>query len=409
LTPAELTGGFALPDALPLSGWIEASFRRRLKALPEDTRSLLLVAAADPVGDPVLVWRAAERLGIGIQAVTPAVEAGLLEVGARVGFRHPLVRSAAYRSGSLPRRQQVHRVLAEATDPKVDPDRRAWHWAQATPGPDEEVAGELERSAGRAQRRGGLAAAAAFLQRAVALTVDPARRVERALAAAQASLQAGAFDAALGLLATAEAGALEEFQRVRVDLLRAQVAFASGLGSEAPRLLLQAARRLEPFDVELAHETYMTAWVAAMFTGHLAAGDVLLEICHAVRALPPPRGAPRPLDLLLDGLALLTTDGRATATPVLQRAVKALADLPVEDVLRWGLASAASIVWDDEGWHAIAARQAQIFRDAGALAKLPTELATLAIVSAWIGDFATAASLAVESDSVAATATEQAR
>jgi DNA-binding CsgD family transcriptional regulator len=403
LTPAELAGGFALPDALPLSGWIEASFRRRLEALPEETRSLLLVAAAEPVGDPVLVWRAAERLGIGIQAVTPAAEAGLLEVGARMRFRHPLVRSAAYRSASLPQRQQVHRVLAEATDPKVDPDRRAWHWAQATPGPDEDVAGELERSAGRAQGRGGLAAAAAFLQRAVALTVDPARRVERALAAAQASFQAGAFDVALGLLATAEAGALEEFQRVRVDLLRAQVAFASGLGSEAPRLLLKAAQRLEPFDLELARETYLTAWVAAVFAGHLAGGDVLLEICHAVRALPPPPATPRPLDLLLDGLALLTTDGRAAGIPILQRAAKALVDIPVEDVLRWGwMNTAAAIVWDEERWRAISARRVQLLRDAGALAGLPVALSGLSVASAWIGDLATAASLAVESDSVAA-------
>ena len=207
LTPAELAGGFALPDAMPLAGRIEASFRRRLEALPEETRSLLLVAAADPVGDPVLVWQAAERLGIRAAAATPAAAAGLLEIGTRVLFRHPLVRSAAYRSASLQERQEAHRALAEATDPALDPDRRAWHRAQAAPGPDEDVAAELERSAGRAQARGGVAAAAAFLQRAVALTLDPARRAERALAAAQASLQAGAFDAALGLLATAEAGA----------------------------------------------------------------------------------------------------------------------------------------------------------------------------------------------------------
>ena len=235
LTPTELAGGFALPDAMPLAGRIEASFRRRLEALPEETRSLLLVAAADPVGDPVLVWQAAERLGIRAAAATPAAEAGLLEIGTRVLFRHPLVRSAAYRSASLQERQEAHRALAEATDPALDPDRRAWHRAQATPGPDEEVAAELERSAGRAQARGGVAAAAAFLQRAVALTLDPARRAERTLAAAQASLQAGAFDAALGLLATAETGALDEFQRARVDLVR-------GTG----RLRLGSQRRCSP-------------------------------------------------------------------------------------------------------------------------------------------------------------------
>jgi DNA-binding CsgD family transcriptional regulator len=404
LTPAELAGGFALPDAMPLAGRIEASFRRRLEVLPEETRSLLLVAAADPVGDPVLVWQAAERLGIRAAAATPAAAAGLLEIGTRVLFRHPLVRSAAYRSAALQERQDVHRALADVTDPALDPDRRAWHRAQAAPGPDEDVAAELERSAGRAQARGGVAAAAAFLQRAVALTVDPARRAERTLAAAQASLQAGAFDAALGLLTTAEAGPLDELQRVRVDLLRAHIAFASGLGSNAPPLLLQAARRLEPFDPELARETYLIAWAAAVFAGHLGGPNDLLEICHAVRRLPPPPGTPRPLDLLLEGLALLITEGRAAAAATLLRAGKVLADIPVEDVLRWGwMATAASnAVWDDDSTRAIAARHVQVVRDAGALAQLPMPLLALGTVTAWSGDFAGAASMSAEAESIAA-------
>jgi hypothetical protein len=400
VTLAELAGGFALPDAMPLSGRIEASFRRRLDALPADTRGLVLVAAADPVGDPVLVWQAAGRLGIGTQAGVPAAEAGLLEVGARVRFRHPLVRSAAYRSASLRQRQDVHRALAQVTDPTLDPDRRAWHWAQAAPGPDEEVAAELERSAGRAQARGGLAAAAAFLQRAVALTVDPARRADRALAAAQASLQAGAFDAALGLLTTAEDGALDESQRARVDLVRAHVALASDLGSDAPPLLLKAARWLEAFDLELARETYLNAWGAAV----LAGADDLLEICRAARALPPPTGDPRPVDLLLDGLALLITEGSAAATPTLQLTATALADMTADDVLRWGwMATAASAaVWDFEGMRAITARTVQLLRDAGAPAQLPVPLAVLGALTVWSGDFAGATSLMAEADSVAA-------
>ena len=403
LTPAELAGGFALPDAMPLSGRIEASFRRRLDALPADTRLLVLVAAAEPVGDPVLMWRAGERLGIQAQAATLAAEAGLLEVGARVRFRHPLVRSAAYRSASLQQRQAVHRALAEATDPQLDPDRRAWHRAQAAPGPDEEVAAELERSAGRAQARGGVAAAAAFLQRATALTIDPTRRAERALAAAQVSLQAGAFDAALGLLATAETGPLDEFQRARVDLVRAHVAFASGLGSDAPPLLLKAARRLEPFDLELARETYLIAWVAAVFAGHLAGAGDLLKICRAIQALPPPSTAPGPLDLLLDGLALLITDGHAAAAATLQRAAKELITIPVEDVLRWGWSATAAsdAVWDHEGTRAIAERHGQLVREVGALAQLPLPLAALGDVAVWSGDFAGAASLVAETESVA--------
>ena len=403
MTPADLAGGFALPDAVPLSGRIEASFRRRLDALPAATGVLVLVAAAEPVGDPVLVWRAAGRLGIRAEAGTAAAEAGLVEVGARVQFRHPLVRSAAYRSASLQERQDVHRALAQVTDPELDPDRRAWHLAQAAPGPDEDVAAELERSAGRAQARGGLAAAAAFLQRAVALSVDPARRGERALAAARASLQAGAFDAALGLLATAEGGPLDEFQRARVDLVRAHVAFASGLGSDAPPLLLKAARRLEPFDPELARETYLIAWVAAVFAGHLAGAGDLLKICHAIEALPPPPTAPRPLDLLLDGLALLITHGHAAAAATLQRAAKELTSIPVEDVLRWGWSATAAsdAVWDHEGTRAIAERHGQLVREVGALAQLPLPLAALGNVAIWDGDFAGAASLVAETENVA--------
>jgi DNA-binding CsgD family transcriptional regulator len=403
VTSAELAGGFALPDAMPLSGRIEESFRRRLEPLPEDSLRLLQLAAADPVGDPVLMWRAAERLGIATEAATPTAEAALVEFGARVRFRHPLVRSAAYRSASIQERQEVHRALAEATDSELDPDRRAWHWAQASPGPDEEVAAELERSAGRAQARGGVAAAAAFLQRSVALTVDPARRAERALAAAQASLQAGSFDAALGLVATAEGGALDEFQRARVDLLRGQVALALG-GSDAGPLLLRAARRLEPFDLDLARETYLIAWGATVVASDLEGEHLLGEISRAIRALPPPPGAPRPLDLLLDGLALLTIKGRTAGTPRLQQAAKALLEIAVEDVLRWGwMATAASdAVWDNEDMLATAARMLQLVRDAGALAQLPIHLSAAALARAWNGDFAGAASLVAEIDSVVA-------
>jgi DNA-binding CsgD family transcriptional regulator len=403
VTPPDLAGGFALPDAMPLSGRIEESFRRRLDALPADTRHLLQLAAAEPVGDPVLMWRAAERLGIATQAATPAADAGLLEFGARVRFRHPLVRSAAYRSASLQERQEVHRVLAEATDPELDPDRRAWHWAQAAPGPDEDVAAELERSAGRAQARGGVAAAAAFLQRSVVLTVDPARRAARALAAAQASLQAGSFDAALGLVAAAEGAALDEPQRARVDLLRGQVALALDGSDAAPRLL-RAARRLEPFDLDLARETHLIAWGATVVASDLEGGRLLGEISRAIRALPPSPGPPRPLDLLLDGLALLTIDGRTAATPTLQQAAKALLEISVEDVLRWGwmAAAASDAVWDNEGMLAIAARVLQLVRDAGALAQLPIHLSALALARAWVGDLAGAASLVAEIDSVVA-------
>lgn len=401
-TPAAFAGGFGLPGGE--SGcWIEAGFRRRLTALPDHSGRLLLVAATSPVGDPVLIGAAAERLGIPVDAAGAAAAAGLLDVGTQVRFRHPLVRSVVYRDAAPDDRRLVHAALAEATDPALDPDRRAWHLAAAAPGPDEDVALELERSAGRAQARGGMAAAAAFLQRAVALTVEPARRGERALAAAQASLHAGGFEAVLGLVAVAETGALDDFQRARLDLLRGHAAFASGLVMEAPLLLRKAAGRLEAFDMDLARETYLTAWAGAVATAHLGGAAVLHEICDAVRALPP-REPAQPLDLLLDGLALLTTEGHAAATPTLQRAVRALTDLPVDDLLRWGLAAAGagSAVWDEEAFDAISTRRLELVRETGAIAELPIQLSAAAVAKAWTGDLAAAALLISESNIVAA-------
>jgi DNA-binding CsgD family transcriptional regulator len=401
---ADLAGGFGLPSSQPVASRIEQSYARRLRLLPSDTQLLVLTAAAEPLGDRVLLHRAAGTLGIDIAAAAPAQDGGLLELGGRVEFAHPLVRSAVYRSAATDDRHRVHRALAEATVAETDPDRRAWHRARASPGPDEEVAAELERSAGRAQARGGVAAAAAFLQRSAELTIDPARRAQRALAAAQAHLQAGAFGKALELAAMAEAGPLDEFQRAQIDLLRGHAALASSYGNDAAPLLLQAARRLEPCDLELARRAHLAAWSAAVAAGHLGGAGVLAEICRAVRALPPPPGAPHPLDLLIDGLALLNTDGRAAATPMLQRAVGALAGIPVEDVLRWGWLApgAATAVWDDDGLREIERRQIQLVRDAGALAELPIHLHTSALGKAWHGDFTGAASLIAEGDSVAA-------
>ena len=267
LSSADLAGGFALPGALSLPSRIEGSFRQRVACLPAGSQRLLLVAAAEPVGDPTLLWRVAEQLGLGVGTAGPAEEAGLITVGARVIFRHPLLRSAIYRAASPEERRSVHRALAAATDPELNPDRRAWHLAQATLAPDEDVAAELERSAGRARARGGLAASAAFLERAARLTPDPARRAERELTAARAKHDAGAPDEALALLAAAEAGPLDELQRARLERLRAQLAFALRRGTDAPPLLLSAAQRLEPLDAGLARETYLEALAAAIFAG----------------------------------------------------------------------------------------------------------------------------------------------
>jgi DNA-binding CsgD family transcriptional regulator len=402
MTPGELAGGFGLPGTVSLTGRIEDSFRRQLDVLPARARRLLLVAAADPSGDASLVWRAAGRLGLPVAAAAQAAEAGLAEFGARVRFRHPLVRSVAYRSASFAERQEVHGALAEATDPVADPDRRAWHRAQAAAGPDEEVAAELEASAGRAQARGGLAAAAAFLERSVRLTADPGRLADRALAAAQASMQAGAFDQALGLLVMTEAWPLDELASARVDLLRGQVAFATGAGSDAPPLLLSAARRLEPLDSGLARETYLDAWAAAFSAGQLAAGD-MAEISRAARALPR-SPQPGPADLLLDGLALMITDGLPAAAPMLRQAVSLFAsdNISAADRLRWSYMALmpANHLWDDDGYRAILSRHVQLGRDAGALDRLPIDLATAGVSAAWGGDFETADALIAEADLV---------
>jgi DNA-binding CsgD family transcriptional regulator len=391
--------------AQAVPGRIEESYRSRLEVLPADTRSLLLVAAAEPVGDPALVRAAAGRLGIPGSAATAAEAGGLVEIGIRVRFRHPLVRSAVYRSAALPDRRAAHLALAEVTDRDLDPDRRAWHLAAAAAGPDEQVAAELERSAGRAQARGGVAAAAAFLQRAVELTAEPGPRAGRALAAAQLNLQAGAFDAALELAAMAEAGPLDDLQRARVGLLRGQIAFAAGAVGEAPALLLKAARQIEPLDGALARQTYLDAWTAAYYAGPFAQAGSLREVSRAARSAPPPPDPPAPCDLLLDGLAILGTDGRAAAAPMLRRAARIFAgdEIAVEEGLRWGWVAVMSayVLWDAEGYQSIVLRQLQSAREAGLLVYLLRYVSGLGAFAAWCGDFAAAASLTAEGDAIA--------
>ena len=405
LSPAQLAGGFGLPAALSRQGRIEQTFLRRLEALPPDTQRLLLVAAAEPLGDPALLWRAAERLEIASSARDPAESAGLIEIDGRVRFRHPLVRSAVHRAAPAEQRRRVHRALAEATDAETDPDRRAWHLAQATTGRDEYVAAELERAAARAEARGGLAAAAAFLQRAAELTPEPRRSAGRALAAAQTKYHAGALDEALDLLGTAETGDVGDFEPARVHLLRAQIAFASRRGSDAPPLLLKAARALEAVDPPLARATYLDALVAALFAGRLARGASALEVAQAVRGMPLSPQPPPAGDLLLRGLALVITDGPSGGAPVLKRALRALRDkhIATEEGIRWhwlaGLA--AAFIWDYESYDALTARQIQVARDVGALTMLPLALGTRAGMCLWAGELRAAASLVEESEALA--------
>jgi DNA-binding CsgD family transcriptional regulator len=403
-TVAELAGGFGFPGAVPLAGSIEENFRRRISALPHQTRQLLLLVAADPTGDPALAWRAAGRLGIGADAAAPAADAGLAEFGTRVRFRHPLARSAAYRSAQAQDRQQAHRALAEVTDQQLDPDRRAWHRAQAAPGPDEEVAAELERSAGRARARGGLGAAAAFLKQAATLTLDPAQRAGRALAAAQAKIQAGAFDMARDLLAMAESGPLSDLQQASVDVMRAQLAFITSRGGDAPVLLLKAARRLEPIDSDLSRATYLDALLAAIFSGRLASpgGDVL-EVARAASAAPPPQHPPRAPDLLLDGTAAGLHVGYAAGVPALRKALTGFGTgmSAEEELRRLYLACITALrLWDDDRWELLSARYVQLARETGALSELPLALTTRAYMLLFAGDLTAAASLIDELQAV---------
>jgi DNA-binding CsgD family transcriptional regulator len=408
LTPAQLAGGFGLPAALPLSAGIERSFTRRLARLPRDARRLLLLAAAEPVGDPALLWRAAQQLGIPETAAHAVESEGLLTLDGGVVFRHPLVRSAVYGAAEPNERREVHRALADATDPQLDPDRRAWHRAQAASVPDEELAAELARSAARAQARGGFAAAAAFLERAAALTPDPVRRAQRALVAARTKFRAGALDDALALLSSAEVDALDELERARVELLHAQIAFATTYGSDAPILLLRAARRLGPLSRTLACETYLEALSAAMFAGRLAGpGATALEVARAAKA------APRPpvlvgLELWLDGLATLFTDGYEAAVPILRRAHQGFdgGDMPASEQIRWKwLATVLSVhLWEDVRWQAISESHVQIAREAGALGELPLALSQRVYAHLFAGEL-TAAALLVDEIRAATEAT----
>jgi DNA-binding CsgD family transcriptional regulator len=399
LTPAELAGGFGLPGISSLASLIEQGFLRRQEPLPAQARQLLIMAAAEPAGDVTLLLRAAERIGIGPDAAAAVELAGLIDIGTRVRFRHPLVRSAAYRLASVQDRRDVHRALAEVTDPELDPDRRAWHRAHAAAGPDEATAAELEQSAGRAQARGGLAAAAAFLERAAALTPEPPRRAARALAAAQAAHQSGAPDMTLRLLAMATAGPLDDLQYARADRLRAQVTFTSGQCGDAVPLLLAAARKLEPLDALLARDTYLEAFSAAMFLGRLS-GDVgVREVARGARGIPP-SPQPRKGDTLLDGRAVLFTDGYQAAMPISRRALQAFSreDTSAEDGLRWlWLASiTAADLWDDESWRILSTRHVKIARQAGALSELALALNSRVFVHLFAGELATAASLVEE-------------
>jgi DNA-binding CsgD family transcriptional regulator len=401
---AELAGGFGVGSPQRVAGRIEASFLQQIESLPRVTRDLMLLAAAEPTGDPALLWRSAGCLSISADAAAPAEAAGLFSVAERATFRHPLARSAVYHASSAADRRRVHGAIAAATNPSTDPDRLAWHQAAATPGPDEGIAASLERSAGRARARGGLAAAAAFLQRAATLTSDPHLRAVRALAAADASHEAGMPDVAVEQLAIAEAGPLGERERAQLERLHARIGFIRRRGSDAPRLLLRAARRLGPLDAELARETYLETLWAAIRAGGQPGGPTVSEVAEAALAAPPAPGPPRAVDLLLDGLVARSVQGHAAAVPALERALTALANEEDPSDPRWfwlGCHTAMDL-WDDQTCRELGARHARYARDTGALTMLPIALNYLAAHHVFAGELDAAAALLEEADEITA-------
>jgi DNA-binding CsgD family transcriptional regulator len=404
MSAAALAGGFEPLGATDLPRQLEDHYVRRAAELPEAAQRLLLLAAAEPMGDATLIWRAAEALGIDRSSLALAEDAQLVEIGARVRFRHPLVRSAAYRAAALSERRAAHRALAEATDPDLDPDRRSWHRAHAAVGVDETVAADLERSADRAQARGGAAAAAAFLAQSAGLTPDPAERGRRALAAAQAKVDAAAPDAALELLAIAELAPLDELQRARLERLRAEIAFARSRGGDAAALLFDAAQRLEPLDAALARETHLEAIAAAMFAGRLGDKPGVREAAEAAQAAPAARQRRRATDLLLEGLATRFTQGYSAGVPPLRTALAAFRDveeLTSRDVRwLWLACRLAQDLWDDELWHELATRGVRVARDTGALNLLAHAANYLAALNIHSGNFAAAGALIDEVDAI---------
>jgi DNA-binding CsgD family transcriptional regulator len=405
LTPEELAGGFGLPSVMPVPGRVEEAYRRQLALLPAATQLLLLIAAAEPGGDPVLIWRAAARLGVQAEAAEAAIAAGLAEFSGQVRFCHPQARAAIYRAATPRQRQRVHGALAEMADSDVSPDQHAWHRAHATLHLDEDIAAELTRSAGQAYARGGLAAAAAFGERAAELTPEPACRARRALDAAQAKREAGALDAARRLLAVAQGGPLDELGRARAELLRAQLAEWPGHGRNGGLLLIDAARRAEPLDAGLAREAYREAFAAALTAARPGLADGIMQIAKAVQAVSSSR-PPSATDLLLDGLAALVTDGHAAGMPMLGRAVRAFRDEAVADqeALRWlpFACRMSRVAWDDESWHILSARLIELARQAGALTALPDALQDGTALRLATGETATATAMAREAENVAA-------
>lgn len=388
-------GGFVIPAPSPVASRIERSFQARTADLPPDARLLLTLASADPTGDPKLLWAAAHRLNVDVPVASSAAEAsGLVRFDTRARFCHPLARSAVYRAAEPERRQAVHRALAEATDPVTAADRRAWHRAQATTGPDERVAAGLEASASRARSRGGVAAAAAFLRRAAALSLDPDKQTERTLSAARATFETGDSDAAADLVASIDPETLNEFQRASVDQLRGQIAFIGGVGGAAhgAESMLRAAQRLADRDPERSREYFVSALEMALVVGRAA--GVMEQVLDAARSAPPAQDPPD----LLDALVLLTGEGHRAGAPTLQKVL-------VDDAGWTRIPALATMLagelWDLELHTEIVEWLVRTGRETGSPMTIRLGLSQVALSATLTGDFGRAMAAIAEEEAIA--------
>ena len=383
LSAGQLAGAEVLPEPLPAGGSLEQAFGRRVRRLPDETRLLLAVAAAEPTASEALLWRVTGELGIDPDAAASADLGGLAEIGSQVEFRHPLVRSVVYHATPLSQRRRIHRALAAAGE-GGEPDRVAWHLAMAAAGPDEAVAARLEQAAGRARDRGGYAATVTFLSRAAELSADEGQRAGRLLAAAEAALIAGQPFRAGALLEEATPKLGDPLSRAQARRLQGTIRLAVGQAGEASSILLEAARALAPFDASSARDALLEALRAALYVGWSASQAVLAEIADAARAMPGAGGpAASAADLLLDGFAARAAAGYPASVPLLRRAIAMLGagDLGTQEGLRWlalGCAAAAEL-FDDQAQHALAIRLVQLARDHGALTMLPVALVSQSI------------------------------
>jgi DNA-binding CsgD family transcriptional regulator len=398
LTIAEAASGVVHQSPDSVSGRIEESFRRQLRSLPDDTRRILLLAAAEPLGDPLLLLRAASMLGLSAESADPAEAAGLFQIRERCSFRHPLVRSAVYEAATPAERREAHGAIAEATDPLLDPDRRAWHRAQATPAPDEGVAMELERTAARAKARGGLAAAAAFLERAAILTPDVQKRAERTLAAAELMHEAGSLDSVENLLRAIDPRHLDAVQLARVEALEAELRLErGGTTTEMVLKLLAAAKRLD--DDRSARVYALEALKHAFWSGQPPA---LEAVAQALAETPAAESSVA--GLLTRGWAQMLERGFPAGTDLMRQAMILLREKPALEESDLSLLPYTEGItlnsWDIDSWETLARQRLQLVRDVGALRELPEALGNWIVYWVSKGDLPAAATVLAELEAV---------